>query len=82
MSETTKVAVLGAGTMGHGIAQVCASAGFTVHVSDPSEGAREKGIKGVRDSLDRMVAKARLTAAQRDEARRVSQGCAELGDRE
>jgi len=68
MSETTKVAVLGAGTMGHGIAQVCASAGFTVHVSDPSEGAREKGIKGVRDSLDRMVAKARLTAAQRDEA--------------
>lgn len=68
MSETTKVAVLGAGTMGHGIAQVCASAGFSVHVSDPSEGAREKGIKGVRDSLDRMVSKAKLTAAQRDEA--------------
>ncbi len=67
MSDTSKVAVLGAGTMGHGIAQVCASVGFTVYVSDPSEGAREKGLKGVRDSLDRMVAKAKVTAAQRDE---------------
>jgi 3-hydroxybutyryl-CoA dehydrogenase len=68
MSETTKVAVLGAGTMGHGIAQVCAAVGLSVHVSDPSEGAREKGLKGVRDSLDRMVAKAKLSPAQRDEA--------------
>lgn len=67
MSESTKVAVLGAGTMGHGIAQVCAGAGFTVHVSDPSEAARAKGLEGVRASLDRMVAKAKLTAAQRDE---------------
>ena len=66
-----RVAVIGAGTMGHGIAQVCASAGFTVHVSDPSEGAREKGIKGVRDSLDRMVAKARLTAETASSARRA-----------
>jgi 3-hydroxybutyryl-CoA dehydrogenase len=66
MSELTKVAVLGAGTMGHGIAQVCAAAGFTVHVSDPSDGAREKGLKGVRDSLERMVAKAKVTAEHRD----------------
>lgn len=66
MSETSKVAVLGAGTMGHGIAQVCASVGFAVHVSDPSEAAREKGQKGVRDSLDRMVAKAKITSEQRD----------------
>ena len=62
----TKVAVLGAGTMGHGIAQVCAAAGLTVHVSDPSDGARDKGIKGVRDSLDRMVAKAKVTSEHRD----------------
>jgi 3-hydroxybutyryl-CoA dehydrogenase len=68
MSESTKVAVLGAGTMGHGIAQVCAAAGFTVHVSDPSEAARARGLEGVRASLDRMVAKAKLTAAQRDQA--------------
>lgn len=61
-----KVAVLGAGTMGHGIAQVCAAVGFTVSVSDPSEGARDKGLQGVRDSLDRMVAKAKITGAQRD----------------
>jgi 3-hydroxybutyryl-CoA dehydrogenase len=66
MSQTTTVAVLGAGTMGHGIAQVCASAGFTVRVSDPSETARERGVAGVRGSLDRMVAKAKLTAEQRD----------------
>ncbi|MDO9021447.1 MAG: 3-hydroxyacyl-CoA dehydrogenase family protein [Deltaproteobacteria bacterium] len=67
MSESTKVAVLGAGTMGHGIAQVCAAAGFTVHVSDPSEAARARGLEGVRASLDRMVGKAKMTAAQRDE---------------
>lgn len=59
--------MLGAGTMGHGIAQVCAAAGFTVHVSDPSEAARARGIEGVRASLDRMVAKAKMTATQRDE---------------
>jgi 3-hydroxybutyryl-CoA dehydrogenase len=66
MNDTTTVAVLGAGTMGHGIAQVCAAAGFAVRVSDPSEAARDKGVAGVRSSLDRMVAKAKLTAEQRD----------------
>ncbi|MDB4929555.1 MAG: 3-hydroxybutyryl-CoA dehydrogenase [Myxococcaceae bacterium] len=60
--------MFGAGTMGHGIAQVCAAAGFAVQVCDPSEAAREKGLAGVRASLDRMVAKAKLSAEQRDAA--------------
>ena len=62
-----RVAVLGAGTMGHGIAQVCAASGATVRVTDVSEAALERGREGVRASLERMVAKGKLDAAGRDE---------------
>ncbi len=66
MSDETKVAVLGAGTMGHGIAQVCAASGYRVSVSDPTAAALEKGERGVRDSLDRMVAKGKIDGATRE----------------
>ena len=66
MSDETKVAVLGAGTMGHGIAQVCAASGYRVSVSDPTTAALEKGERGVRDSLDRMVAKGKIDGAARE----------------
>jgi 3-hydroxybutyryl-CoA dehydrogenase len=71
MSETKgfeRVAVIGAGTMGHGIAQVCAQSGLAVSVCDPSEAALERGRKGVTASLDRIVAKAKLSAEARDAA--------------
>lgn len=60
-----KVAVLGAGTMGHGIAQVCAQAGCEVALRDVSESALAKGIAGVQKSLDRLVEKGKLDAAER-----------------
>ena len=65
-TEATRVAVIGAGTMGHGIAQVCSTAGLSVAVSDVSEEALEKGRRGVSSSLDRMVSKAKLSPDARD----------------
>jgi 3-hydroxybutyryl-CoA dehydrogenase len=69
MSEASdKVAVIGAGTMGNGIAQVCATAGYAVAVSDVSAASIERARKAVAGSLERVVAKGKLTAEQRDAA--------------
>lgn len=72
--------MLGAGTMGHGIAQVCAASGASVAVTDIDAAALERGREGVRTSLDRMVAKARLTAEARDEAMARIRWTARLDD--
>ena len=63
----TKVAVLGAGMMGAGIAYVCARAGMDVVLKDVSLAAAEKGKGYSAGVLDKQVGKGRLTAAQRDE---------------
>lgn len=57
-----KIAVIGAGTMGNGIAQVCAVAGFEVTLLDVSDAALERGVATVRKNLDRQVSKQTLTA--------------------
>jgi 3-hydroxybutyryl-CoA dehydrogenase len=61
------VAVLGAGTMGAGIAQVCAQAGSSVILQDISDELVSKGLGRVRDFLQKGVDKGKVTAAQRDE---------------
>ncbi|EGP53985.1 3-hydroxyacyl-CoA dehydrogenase PaaH [Pseudorhizobium flavum] len=63
---TDTVAVIGAGAMGAGIAQVVAQAGHPVLLFDAKEGAAEKGRAGVLAGLDRLVEKGKLTAAERD----------------
>ena len=62
------VGVVGAGTMGHGIAQVFAQAGFTVHLVDPSSAALDRARTGIAGSLGRFVEKGALAAADRDAA--------------
>jgi 3-hydroxybutyryl-CoA dehydrogenase len=57
-----RIGVVGAGTMGHGIAQVAAQAGLDVVLVDVSPQALERGIAGVGKSLDRLVAKGKLSA--------------------
>ncbi|MGE8154331.1 3-hydroxybutyryl-CoA dehydrogenase [Pseudomonas vancouverensis] len=59
------IGVIGAGTMGNGIAQVCALAGFSVTLIDISEGALHKALATVGKNLDRQVAKETLTAEQK-----------------
>lgn len=59
-----KVAVVGSGLMGAGIAQVAATAGHQVVLRDVTDEALERGVGGVRTSLDRFVAKGKLSAEE------------------
>jgi 3-hydroxybutyryl-CoA dehydrogenase len=64
--DIEQVGVIGSGTMGNGIAQVCAAAGLSVVMVDISEAAIERGLNTVRSSLDRLVKKGALAPADRD----------------
>ncbi|MFV0237902.1 MAG: 3-hydroxybutyryl-CoA dehydrogenase [Flavobacteriales bacterium] len=55
------IAVIGAGTMGNGIAHVFAQNGFKVNLIDISEESLEKGIATISKNLDRMIAKEKIT---------------------
>jgi len=75
----TTVGVVGAGTMGNGIAQVFAQAGFAVHLQDVAQGALDRARAAIEKSLAKFVEKNRITPADRDAAlARLSTGT-ELG---
>lgn len=61
-------AVLGSGTMGHGIAQVLAQAGLATRMFDVAQGALDKGLASIRSNLDKGVEKQKLEAGARDAA--------------
>jgi 3-hydroxyacyl-CoA dehydrogenase / enoyl-CoA hydratase / 3-hydroxybutyryl-CoA epimerase len=65
--KATKVAVLGAGMMGAGIAYACARAGIEVVLKDVSLDAAEKGKAYSAKVLDKAVKRGKLTEAKRDE---------------
>ena len=77
------IAVLGAGQMGNGIAQVAACAGYDVIMVDIEQAYVERGIATIEKSLGKLVAKERMTQADADAARsRIStainrQACAD-----
>ncbi len=60
------VVVIGAGTMGSGIAEVAACAGHHVYLRDTSDASLDKGMAQIRRSLDKRVERGRLDALQRD----------------
>jgi len=62
------VGIIGAGTMGNGIAQACAVVGIPVVMVDISDEAVQKGVATVAGSLDRLIKKDKLTAAEKDRA--------------
>lgn len=66
LSQETIVAVVGAGAMGAGIAQVAAQAGHPVLLHDARSGAAEAGLSGLAKGLDALVAKGRLDQRERD----------------
>jgi 3-hydroxybutyryl-CoA dehydrogenase len=66
MIET--LGIIGAGTMGNGIAQVSAAAGLKVTMVDISDAAVARGLAAVASSLDRLVKKEKMTAADKDAA--------------
>ncbi len=61
------VGVIGTGTMGAGIAQVCLQAGHEVVLHDVDHAAIERGRSRIADGLEKLVAKGRLTADQRSQ---------------
>jgi 3-hydroxybutyryl-CoA dehydrogenase len=60
------VGIIGAGTMGNGIAQICAGAGLSVTMVDISDAAVARGMSTVGSSLDRLVKREKLTAADKE----------------
>ena len=61
-----RIGVVGAGTMGNGIAQVFAQAGFDVRLIDAAAGALDRAKSSIDKSLAKLVEKSRLTAEERD----------------
>ncbi len=74
MSSIQTVGIVGAGTMGNGIAQACAVSGIHAVMVDISEAAVQKGLATLQSSLDRLVKKDKLSAADRDAALARVQG--------
>ena len=62
------VGIIGAGTMGNGIAQACAVCGLNVVMVDINEAAVAKGVATVAGSLERLIKKEKITSAERDAA--------------
>ena len=78
MSESLSIesiGVVGAGTMGRGIAQVAVQSGFAVCLVDVDPGALERGVAGVEKGLGKLVAKGKISAEDQAAAReRLSTG--------
>ncbi len=76
--QIRNVVVVGAGAMGHGIAQVAAAAGFFVTLNDISEESVEAGLARIRDNLDRGVARGKVSEFERDDTLAHLRGEADL----
>lgn len=60
------VGIIGAGTMGNGIAQACAAAGISVVMLDINEAAVQRGLATISGSLDRLIKREKISAAEKD----------------
>ncbi|WP_405011552.1 3-hydroxyacyl-CoA dehydrogenase family protein [Kitasatospora sp. NBC_01539] len=67
-APTQRIAVIGAGLMGAGIAQVSAQAGYPVVLRDVTEAALQRGLDGIRASYAKFVGKGRMTADEAEAA--------------
>ncbi len=68
MGSIQTIGVVGAGTMGHGIAQVAAQSGYDVILVDVAPQALERGVAQIGKGLERLVSKGKLAAEERDKA--------------
>ena len=66
--DVNRIAVVGAGLMGHGIALEFALAGYEVHLNSRNETSLRKGTQSIRDSLDRLVSLKKISRRQSDAA--------------
>ena len=68
MAVSLHVTVLGTGTMGQGIAQVCAQSGHTTRLFDAAEGRALAAVKGIGAQLEKLLGKGKITGDQRHQA--------------
>jgi 3-hydroxybutyryl-CoA dehydrogenase len=65
--DVKTVTVVGAGTMGAGIAQVCAQAGYETHLVDADRASLDRGMKRITEFWDKGIAKGKTTLAQKEQ---------------
>lgn len=76
--QVQRIAVLGAGTMGHGIAQVAAQAGFDVALHDVEQAFVDRGLERIRANLEKGVERGKLEESDRERALARVHGTTEL----
>ncbi len=69
MSDIQRVGIVGAGTMGHGIAQVAVQSGIATRLVDIDSAALERGVAGVEKGLGKLAAKGKISAEEQAAAR-------------
>ena len=62
VEDIKTIAVIGAGDMGHGIAEVALISGYKVYLRDVKQEFVEKGVSRITESLEKLVAKEKVTA--------------------
>ena len=75
-----QISIIGAGTMGNGIAHVFAQCGYKVGLVDVSSDALKKGLETISKNLDRMVAKEKITATDKENTLKNISSFSSLGD--
>ncbi|MFC6724615.1 3-hydroxyacyl-CoA dehydrogenase family protein [Halobium palmae] len=80
LDSVERIGVVGAGTMGSGIAQVCATAGYDVSMRDVKAEFIERGFDTVEGSLSKLVDNERLTREEADDATARIEGTTDLAD--
>jgi 3-hydroxybutyryl-CoA dehydrogenase len=70
--EVKRIFVVGAGTMGSGIAQTAAVSGYQVSISDVSQEILERGMKTIAGSVEKLAAKEKISAAQKQAALEIA----------
>jgi 3-hydroxybutyryl-CoA dehydrogenase len=80
LREVETIGVVGAGTMGHGIAQVAAMAGLRVLLVDKIEEALDRGLRSIEASLAKLESKGKLSGEEREAARARVSDSVDLAD--
>lgn len=75
-----KVGIIGAGTMGNGIAQTCAMSGFSAMMLDINEAAIQKGLATITNSLDRLIKKEKISEEQKAAALALIKTTTDMAD--
>src|SRR5215203_3713477 len=74
------IAVIGAGTMGHGIAQVAAASGFRVLLNDVDRESLARGVRAIESNLAKGIQRGKVTEEDRDRTLQQIHGITNLGE--